>query len=72
VDVVHLLKPELAASLADLMRSVKAQGLEGLIAKRRDRTRPMIATKSMGKIVKLGAYARNLNETTNTKMVWRK
>jgi bifunctional non-homologous end joining protein LigD len=28
--------PELAASLADLMRSVKAQGLEGLIAKRRD------------------------------------
>jgi bifunctional non-homologous end joining protein LigD len=28
--------PELGASLADLMRSVKAQGLEGLIAKRRD------------------------------------
>jgi bifunctional non-homologous end joining protein LigD len=28
--------PDLAASLADLMRSVKAQGLEGLIAKRRD------------------------------------
>ena len=28
--------PELEASLPDLMRSVKAQGLEGLIAKRRD------------------------------------